>query len=173
MSVSERSYGQWSYQAHPGLETSWSVDRHRIVITNITLPYDLEDLGTSTLYINHARIAKDNNDDSFLNACGRQTLATLIPNAVETVTVDISLDHNDSIAFEVSGNNTLHLAGYYVGLYDMTDNLFDAPLPLGKFPGVRKGNRKAPQSKPGSPQRKAGKDREEIVAKPKTAKKRT
>ncbi|KAF8999463.1 hypothetical protein BDZ89DRAFT_1147700 [Hymenopellis radicata] len=131
-------YGQWGRQISPGLEKPWQVGRHRIVITNISLPHVLKDEGRSTVALNYVRSDLDDDVPSSQELTACVTLATLVPKAVETVAVNITLNRTESIAFEVFGNNTIHLSGYYIGLFNVTEpvqleNLFDAPIPSGSF----------------------------------------
>ncbi|KAF9001265.1 hypothetical protein BDZ89DRAFT_1050620 [Hymenopellis radicata] len=151
----ERNLGQWSYQARPGLEKPWQVSKNRIIITNITLPFDLVDKERSSISLNHVRINFKANESDPENLTANVALATLIPEKVETVCVNITLNRHETVAFEVLGNNTIHLSGHYTGMmhgqrgnycadsllgwYDMavppsqSDNLFDAPPPTGDF----------------------------------------
>ncbi|KAF9006285.1 hypothetical protein BDZ89DRAFT_1144865 [Hymenopellis radicata] len=125
--------GHLSYQAEPGVGKAWQVGKNRIVVTNISLPHELEDGDRSTVNLIHARL---DDDTSSTGRTASAALATLVPNVIETVSVNITLNRTENVAFEVLGKNTIHLSGHYMGLYNMlppTDDLFDARPPKGDF----------------------------------------
>ncbi|KAJ7796966.1 hypothetical protein B0H14DRAFT_3494241 [Mycena olivaceomarginata] len=110
MATMERHWGQWSCKVRVSEPTVFEVPANDIVITNVSLDYELLGDARSTLFIHHRIHAPAPDSDQNTQAAA---VACLTPGKVEFASVHLILNRREQIAFRVEGDNDIYLFGHY------------------------------------------------------------
>ncbi|KAJ7621776.1 hypothetical protein DFH06DRAFT_1328439 [Mycena polygramma] len=106
----ERKIGQWSCQVSAGDTPLFiQVSDHAIVVTNVSLAPDLRGDGRSSLVLHHVSTHPHAEDEKTQEAA----VACLTPGKIECASINLSLNVGQQVAFEVRGDNDIHLIGHY------------------------------------------------------------
>ncbi|KAJ7736384.1 hypothetical protein DFH07DRAFT_966902 [Mycena maculata] len=100
----ERKYGQWSCQIPAsGEAVAFDVPPHDIVVTNVSLGYNLSGDGRSTLVLYHVNAHPQGEEDTMQE--------------VEFAPVHLILNRTEHIALQVQGDNDIYLFGHYLAYH--------------------------------------------------------